>query len=191
MLSINRPKRNLPSVPANTTSNQLQLRRANSESRFSLPAVSLPPILTLQQNLDDESDLLEIDLNDPVGSMNRTLNSKYELQYHNTNGKCQYSSNLSTNQQSSKTKQLRDQTTNTPPISALNSLRKAKKKPKQKVPSSPNHINDQVNITPSPSVRKLQKVLILLSCIHMFIMNYFFLFSIEYKYRNHISISSN
>lgn len=142
MSSINRHKRNLPSVPSNgsspTPSNCLQLRRANSESRFSLPAA---PSLS-QQNLDDEADLLEIDLNDPIGSMNRTLHTKIE----------------SENNQS-KVKQIRDQTTNTPPISTLNSSIKSKKKLKKKNSSPLNPpTNDQITSPVIPSITKLQKV---------------------------------
>ncbi|CAF5195227.1 unnamed protein product, partial [Rotaria sp. Silwood1] len=40
MIPIHRQKRNLPSVPL--ILDNLQLRRTNSESRFCLPAVSLP-----------------------------------------------------------------------------------------------------------------------------------------------------
>jgi hypothetical protein len=142
MSSINRHKRNLPSVPKTTFSNHLQLRRANSESRFCLPAVP-------QQNLDDESDLLEIDLNDPIGSMNRTLRTKTE----------------SENKQDEiipKLKQSRDQTTNTPPLSTLNSSIKSKKKLKKKTSSSPvNNPNDQIISPVIPSITKLQKVFFL------------------------------
>ncbi|CAF3381368.1 unnamed protein product [Rotaria sp. Silwood1] len=155
MLSINRHKRNLPSVPSVTTSKQLQLRRANSESRFSLPAVPLP-LLIPQQNLDDESDLLEIDLNDPIGSMNRSSCSKTEYEYKKTNENYQYSTK-SINGHSSNIKQLRDQTTNTPPISSLNSSIKSKKKLKKK-PSSPlNNTSDQISSSTFPSISKLQK----------------------------------
>ncbi|CAF3574727.1 unnamed protein product [Rotaria socialis] len=160
MLSINRQKRNLPSVPSTTTttttySNELQLRRANSESRFSLPAVPLP-ILIPQQNLDDESDLLEIDLNDPVGSIKRNSCSKSDSESNRNNEKSLYPITFS-NDNSSKIKQLRDQTTNTPPISSLNSSRKSKKKLKQKTSSPPNITNDSINYSASSSVRKLQK----------------------------------
>ncbi|CAF4059707.1 unnamed protein product [Rotaria magnacalcarata] len=158
MLSINRQKRNLPSVPSTTTTtfaNQLQLRRANSESRFSLPAVPLP-ILIPQQTLDDESDLLEIDLNDPVGSIKRNSCSKSNSESNRNNEKSLYPITFS-NDNSSKIKQLRDQTTNTPPISSLNSSRKSKKKLKQKTSSPFDTTNDPINYSASPSVRKLQK----------------------------------
>jgi hypothetical protein len=116
MLLINRHKRNLPSIPiGNTLSNQLQLRRANSESRFSLPAV---PLISSSQNLDDENDLLEIDLNDPIGSMHRTLRSKTEPELEN----------FKNNNNQLKVKQIQDQTTNTPPILNLNTSKKLKKK---------------------------------------------------------------
>lgn len=127
--SNNRQKRNLPSVPnSELTIDQLQLRRTNSESRFSLPAVSHHPS---QQNLDDESDLLEIDLNDPIGSMNRTHRAP----------------NTDTRKENQlKVKQHRDQTTNTPPLSSLDTSIKAKKK------------SLIINELPSPSIIKLEKV---------------------------------
>ncbi|CAF3929524.1 unnamed protein product [Rotaria sp. Silwood2] len=157
MLSINRQKRNLPSVPSVTTSNQLQLRRANSESRFSLPAVPVPlPIIIPQQNLDDESDLLEIDLNDPIGSMSRTLCSKTEFEYKKPNENYQYPVK-SINGHSSNVKQLRDQTTNTPPISNLNLSIKSKKKLKKKNSISLSNTNDQISSSTIPSITKLQK----------------------------------
>jgi len=151
MSSINRHKRNLPSVPSAILPHRLQLRRANSESRFSLPAVPLP-LLIPQQNLDDESDLLEIDLNDPIGSMNRTLRTKFESEIKTNNENNQ-------DQIIPKIKQNRDQTTNTPPISNLNSSIKSKKKLKKKN-SSPlnNNTNDQISSPVIPSITKLQKV---------------------------------
>ena len=127
--SNNRQKRNLPSVPSSDlTIDQLQLRRTNSESRFSLPAV---PNLPSQQNLDDESDLLEIDLNDPIGSMNRTLRTDTRKKDNNNQ---------------LKVKQHRDQTTNTPPLSSLDTSITAKKKPLI------------INELPSTSIIKLEKV---------------------------------
>ena len=133
MLLINRQKRNLPSIPPEKLlSSRLQLRRANSESRFRLPAVPI----TSSQNLDDEHDLLEIDLNDPIGSMKRTLRSKTE-------------SELETLQDTVplKVKQSRDQTTNTPPlISNPNASIKSKKNARRIV------FDNQ------PPVAKLQKV---------------------------------
>ncbi|CAF0908919.1 unnamed protein product [Rotaria sordida] len=156
MLSINRQKRNLPSVPNVPNSNQLQLRRANSESRFSLPAVSLP-ILISQHNIDDESDLLEIDLNDPIGSMNRSSCLKTEYENKKTNETYQYIIK-SLNGHSSKVKQLRDQTTNTPPMSSLNSSIKSKKKLKKKNSLPLNNINDQITSSSTiSSLTKLQK----------------------------------
>ena len=154
-----RQRRNLPSVPAGL--NQLQLRRVNSESRFSLPAVP-PPFLTANSNLDDESDLLEIDLNDPAGSMSRTERSKTESEimhrnemnshaktFHTTNPSQSIDRLSSTRTQ---TKQLRDQTTNTPPISNLNLTGKPKKKLKKKATSPPiktngHHTNGQTTPT--------------------------------------------
>ncbi|CAF1320422.1 unnamed protein product [Adineta ricciae] len=149
MLPIHRQKRNLPSVP--TITNNLQLRRVNSESRFSLPAVP-PTILITNGNLDDESDLLEIDLNDPIGSMNRTEHSKTETNLTSNSNPSDYNLvTLTTNEQSSSmeeiilrkkpTKQLRDQTTNTPPMSTLSSSFKTKKKLKKKGSSSPSNTN--------------------------------------------------
>jgi hypothetical protein len=149
MIPMHRQKRNLPSVP--TTMNQLQLRRANSESRFSLPAVPTS-IQIPNSNIDDESDLLEIDLNDPTGSMNRAARSKTESELTNSNDKNGHLKTTfhTTNQSpsvdelsSSKKpiKQVRDQTTNTPPISSLSSTNKTKKKLKKKSPPSPNHMN--------------------------------------------------
>lgn len=145
MLANNRQKRNLPSVPTHELcTDQLQIRRTNSESRFRLPAV---PFSTLS-NLDDESDLLEIDLNDPIGSMNRTLRSTTDP-------------NLDIRKEKVinpvKVKQHRDQTTNTPPISTLTSTIKSKKKP-----LISNEINHQSS---SPSIAKLEKVFFLKSSI--------------------------
>ncbi len=139
MLLINRHKRNLPPIPNTNLSNRLQLRRANSESRFTLPAVPFLP----SQNVDDENDLLEIDLNDPIGSMSRTLRSKTdsELEILNDNNPL-------------KMKQIRDQTTNTPPISDLNASIKSKKKLKIKSSSTLNNTNN-------PPITKLQKVVFL------------------------------
>ena len=148
MLSINRHKRNLPSVPSTI----LPIRRVNSESRFSLPAVP-SSILIPQQNLDDESDLLEIDLNDPIGSMNRTLRSKTENELNNSN-KINQHLTVSNNNLPSKVKQLRDQTTNTPPITSLNLSIKSKKKLKKKISSPSNPISSSI----IPSTTKLQKV---------------------------------
>lgn len=141
--SNNRPKRNLPSVPNHeSTIDQLQLRRTNSESRFSLPAV--PNYNTSPANLDDESDLLEIDLNDPIGSMNRTCRTQHTdtLKRENSNP--------------TKVKQHRDQTTNTPPLSTLEPSIKAKKK---------SLISNEL---PSPSIVKLEKVRLLSKRIYFF-----------------------
>lgn len=194
MLPIHRQKRNLPSVP--TITDHLQLRRVNSESRFSLPAVP-PTILVTNSNLDDESDLLEIDLNDPVGSMTRTEHSKAETDLTINSNPSDYNlTTLTPNDQSSSmeeivirkkpVKQLRDQTTNTPPMSTLSSSFKTKKKLKKKGSSSPSHTNghhtntthtnDQISptrVNPSVSVTiptttnvirpKLQKVFILMN----------------------------
>jgi hypothetical protein len=148
MLSINRHKRNLPTVPSTTLPNRLQLRRANSESRFSLPAVP-PSILIPQQNLEDESDLLEIDLNDPSGSMNRILQTESELENTNENNQYQIISNV---------KQIRDQTTNTPPISNPNSSMKLKKKLKKKISPPLNNTNDHIISPVIQPTTKLQKV---------------------------------
>ncbi len=148
MIPIHRQKRNLPSVPIMI--NHLQLRRANSESRFRLPAVP-PSIIISNSNIDDESDLLEIDLNDPTGSMKRTTRSKteseisdsydrnYQLKPFNTNNQSPSVDELSSTRK--QIKQLRDQTTNTPPISTLNSTNKIKKKVKKKTSSPPNNTN--------------------------------------------------
>jgi len=144
----------LPSVPNFLSLNQVQLRRANSESRFTLPAVP-SSIIIPQQNLDDESDLLEIDLNDPFGSMNRKLTTsklEYELKTSIEN-----SQNLNTSSKnfSSKVKQLRDQTTNTSPISNLNSSIKLKKK----ISSRLKNTNESVSPPPViPPITKLEKV---------------------------------
>lgn len=196
MTAIHRQKRNLPSVPS--MMNHLQLRRANSESRFSLPAVPpLPSVLISNSNIDDETDLLEIDLNNPTGSINRGIRSKTESELPNMNDKI-YS--LTTNQllpmndnspPKTPIKQLRDQTTNTPPMSNFTSSIKMKKKVKKKGSSSPSntnghhtHINDQITpviisptrsnppsvLLPSPSLpttnisrSKVQKVVFFLS----------------------------
>jgi hypothetical protein len=130
--------------------NHLQLRRANSESRFSLPAVPSSNQMT-NSHIDDESDLLEIDLNDPTGSMKRTSRSKTESEIINSVEQDYHSKIFhSTNQSPSvdelsspkkQIKQLRDQTTNTPPISTLTSTTKIKKKVKKKGSSPPNNIN--------------------------------------------------
>jgi hypothetical protein len=131
--------------------NHLELRRANSESRFSLPAVPPSIQITNNSNIDDESDLLEIDLNDPTGSMKRTSRSKTESEINNSNDQdYRLKTFHPTNQSPSidelsspkkQIKQLRDQTTNTPPISSLNSTTKIKKKLKKKGSSSPNNTN--------------------------------------------------
>ncbi len=157
MLAVNRHKRNLPSVPNFLSLNQVQLRRANSESRFTLPAVP-SSIIIPQQNLDDESDLLEIDLNDPFGSMNRTLTTS-KLEYESKNS-IENSQNLNTssNNFSSKVKQLRDQTTNTSPISNLNSSIKLKKKLKKKISSPLNNTNESIAPHVIPQITKLEKV---------------------------------
>ncbi|CAF4330794.1 unnamed protein product, partial [Adineta steineri] len=156
-MPLHRQKRNLPSVPS-PIMNRLQLRRANSESRFSLPAVPPPSILISNSNIDDESDLLEIDLNDPTGSISRAARSKTESELNNNNNNTTTNNNnnnnintlSSSNQLSSmndltlpkkQIKQLRDQTTNTPPISSLTSSIKPKKKLKKKGSNSPNHTN--------------------------------------------------
>lgn len=131
MLAINRHKRHLPSVPSETLPNRLQLRRANSDSRYTLPATPLNP----SQNLDDECDLLEIDLNDPVGSMNRTLRSKTDPNLEVRTDKIQ-----------SRVKQIRDQTTNTPPMSSYKTSIKSRKN------------SSLSRKTHSPPVLKLQKV---------------------------------
>ena len=130
--------------------NHLQLRRANSESRFSLPAVPSSNQMT-NSNIDDENDLLEIDLNDPTGSMKRTSRSKTESEIVNGIEQDYHSKIFHSNNQSPSVdelsspkkpiKQLRDQTTNTPPISTLTSTTKTKKKVKKKGSSSPNNIN--------------------------------------------------
>ncbi|CAF0865041.1 unnamed protein product [Rotaria sordida] len=152
-IPIHRQKRNLPTVPL--IMDNLQLRRTNSESRFSLPAVPLP-IQISNSNIDDESDLLEIDLNDPIGSMNKTARSKTESELiHNNNNNNDinyYQKSFNTTNQSPSVdklsspnmqiKQLRDQTTNTSPISNLNSTIKTKKKLKKKGSSSPNNTNN-------------------------------------------------
>jgi hypothetical protein len=166
MLSIHRHKRNLPSVPSDVSSNGLQLRRANSESRFSLPAVSVPALIP-QQNIDDESDLLEIDLNDPIGSMNRTLRSKTEVELKTSQQVTTSNDNIP-----SKVKQLRDQTTNTPPISNFSSSIKSKKKLKKKSFSPSNSAHDQTPSPVLPPTTKLQKVFILSPKMHL---SYFFL----------------
>ncbi|CAF1577129.1 unnamed protein product [Rotaria magnacalcarata] len=143
---IHRQKRNLPTVPLAT--DNIQLRRTNSESRFCLPAVR-STVLMSNSNIDDECDLLEIDLNDPMGSMKRASRSKTESEI-NINNDINYDRMLfnTTNQSPSfdriyfpktQKKQLKDQTTNTPPISNLNSTMKTKKKLKKKGSSSPNN----------------------------------------------------
>ncbi|CAF1131954.1 unnamed protein product [Adineta steineri] len=154
MLSPNRHKRNLPSVPNFTPLTQLQLRRANSESRFTLPAV---PIMNSQQNLDDESDLLEIDLTDPIGSMNRTLSSKFEYESKPSIVNNQHLS-MSNDNFKSKIKQLRDQTTNTPPLSSLKlSMKSSKKKLRKKDISPLSNIIESLASPINPPTRKLQK----------------------------------
>lgn len=146
---MHRQKRNLPSVPQ--TMDRLRLRRTNSESRFSLPAVPLSTVIT-NSNLDDESDLLEIDLNDPTGSTKKTSRSKTESEISNNNKNDNNFIVVHDSKQVSsvdnklycrqpQVKQLRDQTTNTPPLSSLNSTTKIKKKVKRKGSSSPNNTN--------------------------------------------------
>ncbi|CAF4598634.1 unnamed protein product [Rotaria socialis] len=146
IIPIHRQKRNLPTVPLAT--DHIQLRRTNSESRFCLPAVR-SAVLMSNSNIDDECDLLEIDLNDPMGSMKRASRSKTESEI-NINNDINYDRIFfnTTNQSPSfdriyfpktQKKQLKDQTTNTPPISNLNSTMKTKKKLKKKGSSSPNN----------------------------------------------------
>lgn len=134
----------------------LKLRRANSESHFSLPTVP-PAIIIPNSNLDDESDLLEIDLTDPTGSMNRTIRSKTVSEILNSNDATYYLNAFDSSNQSpsvdelssarKQTKQLRDQTTNTPPISTFNSTTKTKKKLKKKISSPTANANDQHSIS--------------------------------------------
>jgi hypothetical protein len=142
---MHRQKRNLPCVPV--AHDYFQLRRANSESRFRLPAAP-SSVLTANSNMDDESDLLEIDLNDPTGSLNRAARSKTESELmHSYDRADHFQSHYKTIQfpsvndifpSTKQGKQLRDQTTNTPPISSLNVGLKTKKKLKKKGSSSPN-----------------------------------------------------
>ena len=157
---MHRPKRHLPSVP--TIDHHLQLRRANSESRFRLPAV--PPassFLLINSNLDDESDLLEIDLNDPTGSINRAARSKTESEIAQTSERIDHQLRQliskplhyhpSVDELSSTRKLLKDQTTNTPPISSLNLTMKGKKKLKKKGSTSPSNSTSQNNGPSSPT----------------------------------------
>ena len=205
---MHRQKRHLPSVP--TIENRLQLRRANSESRFRLPAVPLS-----NSNLDDESDLLEIDLNDLTGSLNRAARSKTESELVKTSERIDYQVRQmiskpiqyspTVEQFSSNKKQLRDQTTNTPPISSLNSTMKIKKKLKKKGSTSPSTVTHSngpqtptkvtppaviLSTSPEPpshvSRPKLQKVL-----CSTFIndMSMKIVCVLEYKYRDQLSIS--
>ncbi|UJR21205.1 hypothetical protein I4U23_024302 [Adineta vaga] len=149
MLSTNRHKRNLPLPPDFIPRTQLQLRRANSESRFTLPAVPPQSTIISPQNLDDECDLLEIDLSNPIGSLDRTIPSKLENDFKITT--------TSNDNFISKGKQLRDQTTNTPPMKTINSSIKTKKKLKKKESTLSNHVNESV---PTPTIlptKKLQK----------------------------------
>ena len=149
-MPMHRQKRNLPSVP--TPMHALRLRRANSESRFSLPAVP-PPVLIPNSNMDDESDLLEIDLNDPMGPLNSAARSKteselgaaFERESRSTSRQTGgvYPSSIELSSTNKPIKQLRDQTTNTPPLSSLNSTTKVKKKLKKKGSSSPSHTTAQ------------------------------------------------
>ena len=156
MLSANRHKRNLPFPPNLTPRSQLQLRRANSESRFTLPAV---PSSTINSplNVDDECDLLEIDLSHTNVSARQTLPAKVEHELQ-TNNQCRSSSSENF---IPKGKQLRDQTTNTPPMESITTSTKAKKKPKKKevqVPSSTNTIKAPALSPVSLPTKKLQKV---------------------------------
>jgi len=104
-------------------------------------------------NLDDESDLLEIDLNDPIGSMNRIWNNTYQ--------------DLPIEPQ---IKQSRDQTTNTSPTEDFSSQVKLRKKSKKKSNSSStahssdeiSHHHHQQQQHPSTVVSKLQKVFFIL-----------------------------
>jgi hypothetical protein len=150
------------------SSDLLQLRRVHSESRFCLPAVSSILGITCQQTIDDESDLLEIDLNNPLGSIHRTLRSQTESELitshaYSSLNQCMVSSSLPDDMFINKqqAKQLRDQTTNTPPMSRLTSSLKSKKRLKKKNSPVPNNANEQI-ATPidntSTSPMKLQKV---------------------------------
>ncbi|CAF1169552.1 unnamed protein product, partial [Adineta ricciae] len=155
MLSANRHKRNLPFPPNFTPRSQLQLRRANSESRFTLPAVPSPTIIS-PLNADEECDLLEIDLSHPNASASKTLPAKVEHELQ-TNTQCRSSSSENF---ISKGKQLRDQTTNTPPMEPINASIKAKKKSKKKEVPAPSSTNSIKTSAPSPVIpptKKLQK----------------------------------
>lgn len=169
MPSITRPKRNLPYPPNFASLNMLQLRRANSESRFTLPAVP-HSMLTSSPNLDDEGDLLEIDLSDPSAAIRRVASSQLEPEFRNHTGHTHYRS-ASNDNFTSRVKQLRDQTTNTPPMASFNASVKSKKKVKKKDSSSstttttseptpsplPAPAAPTVVPTPAPT-KKLQKV---------------------------------
>ena len=183
---MHRQKRNLPSVPS-TTNNYLQLRRTNSESCFSRKTST---ISTPMSN-DDDSDLLEIDLNNPIDSINRTYRSKTESELSNHNIDIIYSQQ-SLNQLSLPKIQLRDQTTNTPSISNLNLITKTKTKKKNSLSfkdKSTSMISNDLSstLTNSHSIllhsspmyfQKLQKVF----CMIFFWFNRIHLFFIEYKY---------
>ena len=147
MSPINRQRRNLPPVPTVNTTNRFHLRRANSESRFNLSSIPL----TTQENLDDDNDLLEIDLNHPIDSMNITSNSTIQSELNMMNEYSIDNFSLLT------TKQLRDQTTNTSPTSCFNSSIKSTKKLKRKS-SSFNNTHNQINHSTHSSITKLQKV---------------------------------
>ena len=178
---------------------QLQLRRVYSESRFSLPEAPSAS-LTSPDMFDDELDLLEIDLNDPEGTSNHIFRAKMDSELIHSNA-YRSSSNITRSIGSvplisdalssrQRPKQLRDQTTNTPPMSTLTSSIKAKKKLKKKssspISNTPDRLASPVATSPVLST-KLQKV-----CIFSAenIPSLTSVIVAEHQYRDNLSVSS-
>jgi hypothetical protein len=155
--------------------------------------------LTSPDMFDDEIDLLEIDLNDPPGTSNHSFRPKNDPEPINSNAYRSSSTfarsigsvplindGLPSKQRS---KQLRDQTTNTPPMPMLTASMKAKKKLKKKgsspISNTPERLTSPVATSPVSST-KLQKVRILSAGD---IASLTSLIIAEHQYRDNLSVS--
>ena len=120
---------------------------------------------------DDENDLLEIDLNDPQGFINHPFRLRADSELMNSN---EYRSSSAASYSigsvplindallcRQRPKQLRDQTTNTPPMSTLTASMKARKKLRKKssspISNTPDRLASPAPTSPALST-KLQKV---------------------------------
>ena len=110
-----------------------------------------------QQLADDETDdLLEIDLNHPEQLNNgEQIGTKDfpTVQKHPTNDTISQTSTIT-----QRPKELRDQTTNTVPLSERKSSNKSKKKVKRKSPSTTQPITSNSNSPTTVFASRLQKV---------------------------------